>query len=73
VNGDPVQVIFELQIVGASARMAAVDMGSGVEVVVVGPANAARCDLERLALRKLERALRQPEPAPRTRGRGVLL
>lgn len=47
----------EWTILGAYARVAAIDPGTGAEVVVMGPAHAARADLERLAIRKLERAL----------------
>lgn len=62
-------MIFEITQVGNSARVAAVDVATGVEVVVTGPAGAARADLEALALRKLERALageggRAPPPRP---------
>lgn len=60
----------EITIAGAYARVAAIDPETGTEVVVMGPANASRADLERLALAKLARALAaagdpQPEPSPR--------
>ncbi|MGE3302242.1 MAG: serine hydroxymethyltransferase [Hyphomonadaceae bacterium] len=51
------EVLFEFLRQGAYMRVAAVDAATGVEAVVLGPANAARSDLEALALRKLERAL----------------
>ncbi len=51
------EVIFEITQIGASARVAAIDVATGLEVVVIGPANAMRADLEALALKKLERAL----------------
>jgi hypothetical protein len=51
-------VYFEHHIVGDQARVAAIDSETGLEVVVFGPAQSAAFDLERLALRKLERALR---------------
>jgi hypothetical protein len=73
VRSDPKEVIFELTIVGASARVCAVDVASGVEAVVIGPASAARSDLESLALRKLQRLLAEaPPPAPALRG-GIVL
>jgi hypothetical protein len=51
------EVLFEFVQLGAYVRVAAVDAASGVEVVVMGPAGAARADLERLAVQKLERRL----------------
>lgn len=52
-------VYFEHTILGAYARVAAICGETGIEVVVMGPAHAARHDLERLALRKLQRRLAQ--------------
>lgn len=52
-------VYFEHTAVGAYLRVAAVCAETGAEVVVMGPAHAALHDLERLALRKLERRLSQ--------------
>lgn len=57
----PGEVLFEFRQVGATVRVAALHPETGTEVVVVGPAHAARADLERLALRKLERALASRE------------
>lgn len=51
------EVIFEITRVGDVQRIAAVDVASGVEVVVQAPANAALADVRALALKKLERAL----------------
>ena len=63
-------VYFECTIIGDVARMAAVDEATGVEAVVMGPARAARRELETLALRKLEMLLRaQAPPAPARPGR----
>lgn len=52
-------VYFEHTAVGAYLRVAAICAETGTEVVVMGPAHAAPHDLERLALRKLERRLAQ--------------
>ncbi|HWA23227.1 MAG TPA: hypothetical protein VG735_12590 [Caulobacterales bacterium] len=52
-------VIFEFVTQGAYMRTAAVDVASGTEAVIVGPANAARHDLQALALRKLKHLLEQ--------------
>lgn len=54
---DEVDVYFEFTVVGGAVRVAAIDGVSGVEVTVMGPAGAARADLERLALAKLRARL----------------
>jgi hypothetical protein len=46
-------VYFEYVAIGHSVKVTAIHAASGTEVSVVGPASAARSDLERLALRKL--------------------
>lgn len=51
------EVIFEIVRIGDVQRIAAVHVATGVEVVVLAPANAALADVRALALRKLERAL----------------
>lgn len=53
----PSEVIFEITRVGDVQRIAAIDVATGVEVVVQAPANAALVDVRALALKKLERAL----------------
>ncbi len=58
------EVIFEHVSVGGHARVAAVDVETGLEAVIVGPAQAARADLEALALRKLERLLERDASSP---------
>lgn len=66
MSGEP-EVIFEITRVGDVQRIAAVDVASGVEVVVQAPANAALADVRLLALKKLERALtgaRAPSARP---------
>jgi hypothetical protein len=57
VSGEEREVIFEITRIGDIQRVAAIDVASGVEVVVQAPANAALVDVRALALRKLERAL----------------
>jgi hypothetical protein len=61
-------VLIEWRIVGEYARLAAIDEASGIEAVVFGPAQGARAELERIALRKLERALNAPTPPQPPRG-----
>lgn len=50
-------IIFETLALGDMARVSAIDSATGLEVTVIGPASAARHDLERLAKRKLSWAL----------------
>lgn len=57
MSGGEREVIFEITRVGDVQRVAAVDVASGVEVVIQAPANASLADVRALALRKLERAL----------------
>ena len=57
------EVYFEFTAVGASVKVAAIDALTGVEVSVVGPAGAARFDLQRLALAKLKARLERGEPS----------
>ncbi|MGP1275576.1 MAG: DUF6898 family protein [Caulobacterales bacterium] len=71
------EIIFEYQGLSDSVRLAAIDAATGIEVVIVGPARAARHDLERLALRKLARRLGLEldgtDKKPRPKGRGVIV
>lgn len=63
------EVIFEITRIGDAQRVAAIDVATGVEVVIQAPANAALADVQALALRKLERALTPPDdtdPGPGT-------
>jgi hypothetical protein len=56
-TGGPRNVLFEFTVIGSTVRVAAIDAASGIEVIVIGPAGAARSHLERLALKKLEARL----------------
>jgi hypothetical protein len=51
---DESKVYFEITIVGVSAKVVALDARTGIEVTAIGPANASRADLQRLALAKLK-------------------
>jgi hypothetical protein len=67
VSGEDREVIFEITRVGDAQRVAAVDVSTGIEVVIQAPAHAALADVRALSLRKLERALRgdnEDEEAP---------
>ena len=47
-------VYFELVVIGASAKLVAIDATTGVEVTVIGPANASQAALKKLAVAKLK-------------------
>ncbi|MEX0839618.1 MAG: serine hydroxymethyltransferase [Parvibaculum sp.] len=47
------EIIFEFTPIGASVKVTAVDVTSGLEVSVVAPSSAPRTELERIALQKL--------------------
>jgi hypothetical protein len=79
-KGDPLtgrEVIFEFIALGDSVRVAAVDVLTGEEVYVTGPANTPQNDLERIAGRKLARKLgllgEGEKKTPRRGGRGVIV
>ena len=50
-------IIIEIIPVGRMVRVIAVDAATGIETTIMGPANAARADLERVAVRKLRMML----------------
>lgn len=69
VSEEEREIIFEIVRVGDTQRVAAIDVASGVEVVVIAPANASLADVRTLAIKKLERALKAsddeaPPPGP---------
>lgn len=55
------EALFEFHQVGAFMKVSALDPESGIEVSIVGPANASEHVLRVNALRKLEAALRKLE------------
>lgn len=54
---DKGEVIIEMRPVGNVVRVAAVDVKTGTEVIVFGPATASQRALEELAVAKLKRRL----------------
>ena len=48
------EVYFEFTAIGGTVKVVAIDAATGTEVTVIGPANAAQSDLQRLALGKLK-------------------
>lgn len=72
------EVIFEFITIGQSTRVAAIDVATGEEVVISGPAGSSRGALERVAYLKLLRRLARIQGAdntktPRRGGRGVVV
>lgn len=69
------EVIFEITRVGDVQRIAAIDVATGLEVVVQAPAHTALADARALALRKLEWALKSEaggdQPPPQRPGKLV--
>ncbi len=63
-NAEEREVYFEFVTLGNTVRVSAICSVTGVEVQVIGPASAARRDLEQLALRKLERRLAETGAPP---------
>ena len=59
------RVYFEFLPNGAYVKVSAVDEKTGIEVSIVGDARATQSELQRLALRKLEKVM--AEQAPRKR------
>jgi hypothetical protein len=57
-SGGSREVIFEFTPIGGSVKVTAVDVATGIEVSVVGPAGpASHRELERIALLKLQQRL----------------
>jgi hypothetical protein len=61
-------VIFEFSVVGNAVKVCAVDPDTGLEVSIVGPANAGEEALRRTAMSKLRYMLDKRQPAPLKRG-----
>ena len=64
------EVIFEFIPMGSSVKASAIDVATGIEVSVVGPATpSARAELQRIALMKLKQRLAKgstSQPKPET-------
>jgi Domain of unknown function (DUF6898) len=56
-EGDLGEVYFEFVPVGNYMRVNAIHAATGTETFALGPLNASRSDLQRIALRKLTNAL----------------
>ena len=53
------EVYLEFYPIGASLKVSAIHAATGIEVSAIAPANAARADLQRLALNKLKQRLKR--------------
>jgi hypothetical protein len=51
------EVLFEFVRIGMQMRVSAIDPKTGMEVVIVAPANAPRSQIEKVAMAKLRRKL----------------
>jgi hypothetical protein len=58
------EVYFEITIVGATAKVVALDAATAIEVTVIGPARASQADLKQLALGKLKLAIARERENP---------
>lgn len=57
----PLEVLFEFTQIGVQMRVAAIDVRTSIEVVVIAPTSASRADMQALALGKLKRRLSAPK------------
>lgn len=55
------EVLFEFHQAGPQVRVAAIDVESGIEIVVIAPATATQLQMKNLALAKLRRRLEAEE------------
>ncbi len=51
------EVLFEFTPVGHSVKVVAIDVTTGVEVTVIGSRTVSQHELQRLAMRKLEKRI----------------
>ncbi|HLV83196.1 MAG TPA: hypothetical protein VKY62_05420 [Devosia sp.] len=59
------EVLFEFSQVGRQMRVAAIDVDTGTEVIVITPVSATRLQMQQLALGKLRKKLSgETPPAP---------
>ncbi|WP_119421549.1 DUF6898 family protein [Desertibaculum subflavum] len=61
-------VLYEIQWLGNSARVSAIDPKTGVEATIVAPANATEFDMKALARRKLVYLLNRRKKSPQGGG-----
>jgi hypothetical protein len=55
------EVLFEFTRIGNQMRVAAFDVDTGIEIIMIAPASARQADMKTLALAKLRRRLEQSQ------------
>ena len=63
------EVYFEFSQVGRQMRVAAIDVDTGVEVIVITPVSATKLQMQQLALAKLRKRLSEGAPPLTPSGR----
>jgi hypothetical protein len=63
------EVFFEFSQVGRQMRVAAIDVDTGTEVIVITPVSATKLQMQQLALAKLLKRLGTPPPPARPAGK----
>ena len=63
-GGPSGEVYFEFTQLGGQMRVAAIDVATATEVIVIAPLSATRLQMQNLALAKLNKKLGEPEPQP---------
>jgi hypothetical protein len=67
------EIYLEFRQVGNQVQATAIDAATGIEVSVFGPISTHQSDLQRLAVRKLQRRLEQERAAQAGRDRDPTL
>lgn len=60
-GGKGSEVLFEFTRIGNQMRVAAFDVDTGIEVIMIAPTTASQHHMKTLALAKLKRRLEQPK------------
>ena len=63
------EIFFEFSQVGRQMRVAAIDVDTGIEVIVITPVSATKHQMQQLALAKLRKRLAEGSPPPPPLGR----
>ncbi len=58
------EVYFEFVQLGQQMRVAAIDVTSGIEVIVITPVSASKLQMQQAALAKLRKKLSEPAHPP---------
>jgi len=63
-GGPSGEVYFEFTQLGGQMRVAAIDVATAIEVIVIAPLSASKLQMQTIALAKLKKKLGEPEPQP---------